>query len=122
MQRKINVISICHLNEDLTAISYKTIIDDIKEFYKIIQCNCIDIIVRYIDGIPYNIICDDEGWFKQNPIITLTSEDKTEAIVGNIIIAPINYIESEELGSFVNEHQAKMLMKRLLINHTFSYE
>lgn len=60
--------------------------DDLDEFYKIIECDTIDIVARKIGNTYYDIICDDEGLFKDNPIVSVVSEDGLPLICGTIII------------------------------------
>lgn len=67
-----------------------TIDDDLQVFYDIIGCECIDIVKRKIGDNYYNIICDDEGLFVENPIISLAHPtDMYQTIHGNVIITGI---------------------------------
>lgn len=65
----------------------KNITDKLSEYYKLIECSTIDIVVRSIAGKAYDIICDDEGTFKENPRVTALWRDFTPALVGNLIFA-----------------------------------
>lgn len=64
----------------------ETIKDDLDEFYKIIECNTIDIVSRKIGGIYYDIICDEEALLKDSPVVSVVSKDGSPLICGNIII------------------------------------
>lgn len=67
-----------------------TIDDDLQVFYDIIGCECIDIVKRKIGDNYYNIICDDEGLFVENPIISLAHPtDMYQTVHGNVIITGI---------------------------------
>lgn len=62
----------------------------LKEYYRLIGCDCIDIVVREIDGHPYNIVLDDEGLLKPNRItaMALTSDifGNTERLAGTLLV------------------------------------
>jgi hypothetical protein len=56
---------------------------------KLINCDLIDIVVRKIGDTYYNIVCDDEGLFKENKIwsgITTNKGVIVEQIAGPIFI------------------------------------
>ena len=65
-----------------------TVIDDLDSFYQTLECGCIDIVTRLINGKPYSIICDDNGKFKPNvpTILTFKDDDVVEYIVGRVLI------------------------------------
>lgn len=73
------------LNEK--GFEVQNIADKLSEYYKLIECTTIDIVVRMIAGKAYDIICDDEGLFKENPRVTALWKDFTPALVGNLIFA-----------------------------------
>lgn len=66
MKRKIDVIVVKRLSEELITLELQTIEDDIHTYYKLIGCRSIDIVVRYFNNIPFNIVCDDEGLLVAN--------------------------------------------------------
>lgn len=65
---------------------FKTIEDDLKSFYEEIGCRLIDITTRKINGKYYDIICDDEGLFCDDPIVTAVNGDGAPRLVGGLII------------------------------------
>ena len=38
--------------------------DDLDDFYRLLNCDTIDIVQRSIGGVVYEIICDDNGLFR----------------------------------------------------------
>ena len=51
--------------------------DRLEEYYRHMDCDCIDLVCVEIDGHDYDIICDDEALLKGNPVPTLyISEDQ----------------------------------------------
>ena len=67
---------------------FKEIEDDLDVFYQTINCTTIDIVVKKIGDKYYNIIVDDEGLFRDDPIITVADPNNiNDALVGTVIIA-----------------------------------
>ena len=55
-------------------------------FYKAIGCDCIDITIRMVEGHPFEVIVDDNGWFG-NPIVTAIDARAFEAnLVGTLLV------------------------------------
>lgn len=59
--------------------------DVLETFYDALQCRVIDIVKRSVGGIEYNIVCDDEGLFDENPIVSGVTNN-SETLVGNLFI------------------------------------
>lgn len=62
----------------------------LDDLYGILNCSTIDIVVRTIGGKPFDIVCDDEGLLKENPIVTAISEKGDHMLVGNLFICNHN--------------------------------
>lgn len=93
----------------------KDIQDELSEYYKLIECSTIDIVVRKIAGKTYDIICDDEGLFKESPRVTALWNDFTPALVGNLIFAHHD-AEGNMTGLTDNEIQDIMQSAMYLCN------
>ncbi len=63
--------------------------DDIHTFYKLIGCEGIDVVRRYISGKWYRVICDDTGRMKPRPKLSMCDTMLDYPIAGNIIIAGV---------------------------------
>lgn len=63
--------------------------EDLDDYYKHIKCDTIDIVQRKIGNKVFDIICDDEGRFKNNPRLSMISiyDDYMASLVGNLIFA-----------------------------------
>lgn len=59
--------------------------DNLDVYYEMIDCRCIDIVMRKIGGKYYNIVCDDEGLLVGKRISAL-SKNGEPMLVGNLII------------------------------------
>lgn len=61
---------------------------ELEDYYRLIGCDCIDIVARKIGDKYFEIICDDEGLLKENPRISAIDKNKMKpALVGNLLIA-----------------------------------
>lgn len=63
--------------------------DELDAFYKILNCDCIDIVVRAIGGRcrkKFNIVCDDEALLKNDPKISAIDNLGNVQLCGNLFI------------------------------------
>lgn len=60
--------------------------EKLQSYYDVLNCDCIDVAVREIDGKEFDIICDDEGLFKQDQIVTAVNEAMQPQLVGAILV------------------------------------
>lgn len=69
------------------TVSVVEIPDELDEFYRILNCSCIDIVLRRIGGRKrYNIVCDDEGLYKDPQKISAIDNMGQAQLVGNLFI------------------------------------
>lgn len=61
------------LDVQKNCLSAVTVPDKLESYYELLNCDCIDIIVRKIDGRYFNIVCDDEARLKEHPILSAVS-------------------------------------------------
>lgn len=86
--------------------------DDLDNFYDILECNCIDIVVRKIGGAEYDIVCDDEGLLKGEPVFTAVDKKYQPALVGNLFICKSD-LESGELVSLTEDEMLAVMKHRI---------
>ena len=60
--------------------------NDLEEFYKLVDCGCIDIVERKIGNKIYDIVCDDEGLLKMNSNPSMIDKKGNIMLVGNLLI------------------------------------
>lgn len=72
--------------------------DDLHEYYRMLHCELIDIVVRKIGGIPYNIVCDDEGAYRQDVRVSAMDDIGSSMLVGAILVAGMDDGEGNLLG------------------------
>ena len=58
----------------------------LQEFYRILNCSCIDITSRRIGRKLFDIVCDDEGLFKDPQKISAINNLGQPQLVGNLFI------------------------------------
>ena len=61
--------------------------DSLQAYYEAIGCDLIDITTRKINGANYEIVCDDEGLFKEAPIVSAVNRKGKPELVGGLVIA-----------------------------------
>ena len=76
-------------------------IDDnrhLEEYYKYLNCSVIDITNRKVGGKWFDIIVDDEGMLKENPIVSALDSDMQPALVGNLLFCNWDGETGEEIS------------------------
>lgn len=67
-----------------------TVKDELEDYYKIIDCRCIDIVTRSIDGKYYEIVCDDEGLYSHGePTPSGIAVNGEMMLCGNLFIVNV---------------------------------
>lgn len=85
--------------------------DSLATYYNLLNCDCIDIVVRTIGGKEFDIVCDDEGLFKQFPRVSAVDEKSRPMLVGNLLFLHHNE-EGEMTG--LSEDDVEHLIKHLV--------
>lgn len=69
----------------------------LDEYYRLIHCDCIDIVMREVHGHKYNIVLDDEGLLKPNRISATSVESdmfgNQERLAGSLLIFGVEEVE-----------------------------
>ena len=68
-----------------------TLDGSLQGFYEALDCSCIDIVDRTINGRTYTVVCDDEGLLKDGAKLSAVSEDNDPMLVGNLFITNSEY-------------------------------
>lgn len=97
--------------------------EGLDDYYKALNCDCIDIVSRSVGKKYFDLIIDDEGLLKQNPIISAINNIGNPMLVGNIIFAKHdsegNTIDLEEREI---KHIKKYIQRMYTINHPEGYK
>lgn len=89
----------------------------LESLYKLTRCRCIDIVVRHVNGVPFNVVCDDEGLLVDNPTFTAWYRNGTPAIAGSIVLFALDDDTGDlsgidENGEMALEGRVGELLKR----------
>ena len=99
--------------EDGTTVKAVNLEPSLENYYRLLNCRCIDITSRRIGDRYYNIICDDEGLLKGEPIVTAINSDGDAMLVGSLLVLKCDD-EGNEIGLTAEEI-------REVMNHTHGF-
>lgn len=88
--------------------------DKLDAFYDKLNCRCIDIVEREIDGNRFLVMCDDEGWLKHNAIISAINSNGEIMFVRNLM-----FFHEDTEGNLVS--LSKIDVSNILMNVTAFY-
>ncbi len=87
--------------------------DDNDEFYRLLNCSLIDIVVRRIGPKTsnkwFNFICDDEGLFQSEPKISAIGNFGNVQFVGSLLI--VGLTDDEGNLTSLADDEAKYILK-----------
>lgn len=86
----------------------------LKEYYRLIGCDCITIATREVNGHPFDIVLDDEGLLKPNRTSAFSVEADVfgtqEELVGNLLI----FGSGEEDFRSLTDDEVLMIERRMI--------
>ena len=83
--------------------------DNLKTYYKLINCKTIDIVTRSIENNYFSFVCDDEGLFVEKPITSAVDKKSKVQFVGNIIICGLPNCEGEMIS--LTDEECELILK-----------
>lgn len=86
-------------NKDIKMVEANSLDD----YYKLIGCNYVDIIHRWIGDVEVEIVLDDEGLLVNAPKPSGISIDGTPVLFGNLLIASGRVTDDGELTELTEE-------------------
>lgn len=89
---KIKGVLIDVFKEEVREIEVEKNLDS---YYKILGCDCIDIVNRQIGDKSFDIICDDEGVFKEPQKISAINNLGEPMLVGNLFVVKFDGVDDE---------------------------
>ena len=87
------------VNKDVKMVEANGLAD----YYKLIGCDYVDIIHRWIGDVEVEIVLDDEGVLVENPKPSGISVDGTPVLFGNLLIASGRVTDDGELTELTEE-------------------
>lgn len=92
-------------------------VNGLDDYYKLIECDTIDIAYRSIGGKAFDIICDDEGLLKESRRVSAVKVTGEPALVGNLIVCG----EADEEGEETSLTEADIeLIKENIVKAMFT--
>jgi len=86
----------------------------LKEYYRLIGCDCITIVTREVNGHPFDIVLDDEGLLKPNRTSAVSVEADVfgtqERLVGNLLI----FGSGEEAFRSLSDDEVLTIQRRMI--------
>lgn len=87
------------VNKDIKMVEANGLAD----YYKLIGCDYVDIIHRWIGDVEVEIVLDDEGVLVENPKPSGISIDGTPMLFGNLLVASGRVTDDGELTELTEE-------------------
>lgn len=111
MPDKVKTLKGVYIGDTFKIVEVK---DDIHEFYKLLDVECIDIVSTTVNGIPVDIVCDDEALLKSDPVPHAVNSDGRACLFGKLLVVGIADSKGD-LTSLTDEQCTKVLHSAGLI-------
>ena len=79
-------------HEEKSLIPHIRAIDEadmLHEYYHLLGCQCIDMVAIDVDGYSYDVVCDDEGLFREPMVPTLYISEE-QVLFGSLAFVKID--------------------------------
>lgn len=121
MERKLRVVHLC-VDEGRKPPEEMVISDTVEEYHKLIKCSAIDIVRREIGGKLFRIVCDDEGFLREEPEISAISDKASfYPLAGNIIIAGCENEEHPDEMTDLTDDDVELIFSEILYVRTLGH-
>lgn len=98
--------------------------DDLHTYYRLLDCNMVEIVERKIGRKWFDVICDEEGLFREDPYISAIDNLGSPMFVGNLLFLhhddegnmtglsdrEIEYLKSRIQTMYTRRHPEGLLM------------
>lgn len=85
--------------ENATLVNYETL----EDMQKLVDTDCITIVSRKIGNSFFDIVCDDEGLLKNEPIISAYNRNLEPELVGNLLITKYDFENENNVNLSVED-------------------
>lgn len=92
----------------------------LDDYYELIKCNWVEIVSRRIGRKTYEIICDEEGTFVNDPLISAIDDLGRTMFVGSLIICGL--ADSEGELTDLTDNDIRYIKKRIQTLDTRMHE
>lgn len=77
--------------------------DKLNEYYRYLDCHCIDMVTINVDGYAYDVVCDDEALLRQ-PLVPSLYISEEQVFFGNL-----SFVKIDEEGASVGLDREDMI-------------
>ena len=92
----------------------KVVADSLETYYKLLDCEAIDIAKRTIDGKEHDFIVDDNGLYNNKLVPSVINIDGKVQFVGNVIICNCDL---EGIEQILSSDEVKNILNRTIELH-----
>ena len=82
--------------------------DRLEDYYKVLDCNLIEVAERKVNGVWFDIMCDEEGLLKGEPMVSAVDGEYHPMLVGNLLFLHSDPNTGEFVG--ISKPEAEMLL------------
>ena len=98
------------------SVKEHTVENDIHEYHRLLDCDIFDITSVRVNGVRYDVFCDDEGLFKNNPKPSTVDTKGKVRVVGKCFFA--GHDEEGDTVSLEGEDIENIMDRiRMIIDH-----
>ena len=112
-------VLVISVTKELPEAVYPAIVEELDDYYKHLECDCMDVANRLIGDKRFDIWVDDAGLLKEDPIISAVTSRSIEGhiyyepmLAGNLIIA--NHDSAGNTTSLSRE-DVEMILDHILV-------
>lgn len=95
------------------TVSAVAIDDELETYYKLLGCSTIEIVPRKIGKYIVNIVCDEEGLLKSNPLTSAIDSMGNGMLVGSLFITGLADEEGDLTG--LTEEEQNYIISRCAV-------
>lgn len=105
-----NKITVLHVDVWNNTARKIEITPSLDTYYKLLNCDCIDIATRRIAGKLFDIICDDEALLRSNPRVSCVDGKLYPMLCGSLLFC---HHDDEGNTTVITDAEAAFILKRV---------
>jgi len=94
--------------------------ESLEDYYNLIGCNWVEIVTRRIGRKYYDVICDEEGTFVDDPLISAIDDIGRVMFVGNLIIC--GQVNEDGENTDLTANDIRYIKKRIQPMYTIKHQ
>lgn len=107
-----------YIDPESNISEVRVIVDSLANFYELLACDTIDITTRFVQGVRFDVVCDDNGLLFEKPIPSALFPDGRVALVGRLFLCFDDLNEPYPEGELISlSPPAIMLLRSRLVRY-----